>query len=479
MLPAILRMKCVWLGLAFATSLPVHAANLPFRAAIVEVQVDAGTSRYSGLQVGDSFGGDFNYGDSAAQAAEIVVEDNEQDWTFVGGTFGASLTDGTNAVSGALVAINVQNDVPLEADELAAFSAVPGASAITAGTPVDVWTAGSIELGATFIADPTPEDPENESLANGVAFELAFVFLDTTVFADTSFRVMPPASGALAGAILNVVEADASGNIIFSAIAVLSEPGPIFSSLLPISRAVATGSLASVFATVINGGLTGLTGCRISPATTTTSTFLFQTTDSMTNAVTGTPNAPVDLAPDGMQTFVLVFTPSAAFLPTDINLDFVCDDGVSAAPISGVNTLLLSASDTPGPDVIALVASVLPGQVVLDRVTGAAAFAVATANVGVAGDVTVEASSNSPVTIAICETNTMTGACINPVNPVVGTVATTIGAGATPSFAVFPTANVLTDTIPFDPAVNRVFLRVRDSSGNVIGATSVAVSKLQ
>jgi 5-methyltetrahydropteroyltriglutamate--homocysteine methyltransferase len=48
-----------------------------------------------------------------------------------------------------------------------------------------------------------------------------------------------------------------------------------------------------------------------------------------------------------------------------------------------------------------------------------------------------------------------------------------VGAGATPTFGIFAAA---TGSIPFDPALNRVFFRVRDQAGQVIGATSLAVS---
>jgi hypothetical protein len=52
-----------------------------------------------------------------------------------------------------------------------------------------------------------------------------------------------------------------------------------------------------------------------------------------------------------------------------------------------------------------------------------------------------------------------------------GTVTTTIGAGATPTFGVFVTG---TGSVAFAPATNRVFVRFRDGAGIVRGATSVA-----
>ncbi len=51
-------------------------------------------------------------------------------------------------------------------------------------------------------------------------------------------------------------------------------------------------------------------------------------------------------------------------------------------------------------------------------------------------------------------------------------VNTQINAGETPTFAVFVLGQA---TIPFDPANSRVFVRYKDQSGAVRGATSVAV----
>jgi hypothetical protein len=48
-----------------------------------------------------------------------------------------------------------------------------------------------------------------------------------------------------------------------------------------------------------------------------------------------------------------------------------------------------------------------------------------------------------------------------------------VPAGATPTFAIFATA---TGPIAFDPALHRIFFLVRNLAGQIIGATSLAVS---
>ena len=48
-----------------------------------------------------------------------------------------------------------------------------------------------------------------------------------------------------------------------------------------------------------------------------------------------------------------------------------------------------------------------------------------------------------------------------------------VGAGATSTFGVFAT---VTGAIAFDPSTHRIFFRARDLAGQIIGATSLAVS---
>jgi hypothetical protein len=240
-------------------------------------------------------------------------------------------------------------------------------------------------------------------------------------------------------------------------------------SILPSSRSVQVGAPATAFATIINAGPGTATGCTLAPLTALPATFTYQTTDPG-NLPTGAPNTPIDLPVGVAQGFVFAFIPTAPIAPTDVQLSFDCANTAPASSIPGVNTLLLVASASPVPDIIAL--GDTPSHDGILRLASAGAFGVATVNVGASGLITVTPDTGSaslPMSLAVCQTNPATAACLAPPAP---SVTTQIDANATPTFSLFANA---TGAIPLDTATNRIFVRFTDEGGVTRGATSVAV----
>jgi hypothetical protein len=249
--------------------------------------------------------------------------------------------------------------------------------------------------------------------------------------------------------------------------------GPLLAAVLPSSRSVQVGNTATAFATIINSGSSALSGCAIVPVTTVPASFVYQTTNPATNALTGTPNMPVNIAAGASQSFIIAFTATAPLSPTVVQLGFDCA-GIAAAPINpGLNTLLLSGSSTPVPDIVALAATAQnDGILHIAGTSGSNAFAVATVNVGASAAITATANTGSatlPLAISLCQTNPTSGQCLaSPASR----VTTTINANATPTFAIFATAS---GAVPFSPATNRIFVEFIDANAAVRGSTSVAV----
>lgn len=252
--------------------------------------------------------------------------------------------------------------------------------------------------------------------------------------------------------------------------------------MLPASRSVQTGATATAFATIINTLNETATRCGMALLSSSLpADFGYQTTDPATNALTGTPDTPVDIGPGGFQSYVFALTPTAEIVPTNVELAFDCTNTGPASIVTGLNTLLLSASSTPVPDIVALGATAgsIPGTVDIPGSAGTGFFSVATVNVGISSTISVAADTGSvvslPAALSLCETDPATALCINPAVPTPGPLTTTIGAAETPTFAIFATG---TGTVPFDPANNRIFVRFQDAGAVTRGSTSVAVQTL-
>jgi hypothetical protein len=175
------------------------------------------------------------------------------------------------------------------------------------------------------------------------------------------------------------------------------------------------GTPVTAFATIINTDLNMSTGCAISPLTSIPATFTYQTTSPATNQVTNSPNTPVDIPSGAAQSFVFALTPTAPIAPTDMRLSFECANTDPAPIVSGLNTFLFSASASPIPDLMALVATLTnDGIVNIPGTNATGVFAVATVNMGSGDNFTVSADTGGailPVNIFICQTDPQTGAC--------------------------------------------------------------------
>lgn len=303
---------------------------------------------------------------------------------------------------------------------------------------------------------------------------------------DDYSTINPIYTGPYYGA--NGVALDKNGNIYFTTASsdagvgtvqeIVAGQLPIVSAVLPTAQAVQVGGTTTFFATMINAGPVALNNCRIAlPFLDAYQvTLTYQTTDSLTNGLSGTPNTPVSLAAGGTQSFVVALQNSSSPLFQRvfqrIELLFGCDDAPPAASVTGVNTFDLSIFSSPPADIIVLAATPTNDGILTIPDEGAAAFAIASTNIGVTNTLTVSVDTGTatlPLTATICETNPADGQC--QAAPAT-TVSLSYSAGAAPTFSVFLQA---TGAIPFAPGASRVFVRFEDASGDEYGATSVAV----
>lgn len=245
----------------------------------------------------------------------------------------------------------------------------------------------------------------------------------------------------------------------------------IVAAVLPSSRSAQVNAPVTAFATIVNGGTETATGCRIELGNLPGAALVYQTTDPTTNALTGTADTPVDITAGNDQSFVISITPASAFSALETEFNFICANAGPALVTVGVNTLLLSASTTPVPDIVALVAT-NPNNGVLALQSNQGAFSVASVNLGSADAITVSVGTGGvslPVQLNLCETDPSNGQCISSIAQ---SITTTIASNATPTFSVFATAS---NAIQSLPQTNRIVVSFMDSASNVRGSTSVAV----
>jgi hypothetical protein len=243
----------------------------------------------------------------------------------------------------------------------------------------------------------------------------------------------------------------------------VQQSSALVSSVLPGGRTVAPGSLATVFATMVNGNNFDLGDCQVllpidAPAGLQLS---YQTTDPSTNALTGTMNTPFTLAANGgSQSLLLTFQSASPVDSPSQALNFVCGT-LSAAVVGGLNTVDVNFDADSVPDDIVLGASATPGIVAMP-VHGGNAFSAAMDNVGgsdINGLTLVGADTGLailPLSTILCQTDSSTGACLETPQE---HIFAGLPAGSQATFSVFVGAS---SRVSFDPANNRVYIRFID-----------------
>lgn len=248
---------------------------------------------------------------------------------------------------------------------------------------------------------------------------------------------------------------------------------PLFSAVLPASRSVQVGNVATVFATIINSGNTPLNNCQISPITNLHARFTYQTTNA-SNQPVGSPNTPVTIAAQSSQSFVLGFESTAAYPSTDVRFVYVCTNTPTAVPLVGINTVKLVFDVFPVPDMIAVgLTQSGDGIARIDGPNGGGVFVVSSMNIGFTAGLTARTritGPSTPLLALICRTNPADSTCMSAPTP---TVSAAISTNEVATWGVFLAAS---GNIPPDPALYRVFLEFVDASNVVRGSTSVAVT---
>lgn len=246
-------------------------------------------------------------------------------------------------------------------------------------------------------------------------------------------------------------------------------------AVLPSSRSVVVGDTATAFVTLLNPTLLEAKDCAIQLTQPLDVNFTYQTTDPTTNETQGSANTPVSIPPEGSQTFLIAITPNTTINEIEVTLQYTCDDGYQATSLSGINTLRLTAADTPVPDIIAIALTPSANGILAvgnETNGGTGIMVVGTANVGAAGTINARARIAGGFTgsVSLCPTDPVTSACLSPAT---ASATALLPVGATQSFGVFVASSV---RLPLDPAQNRLYIEFFDSTDALRGSTSAAIT---
>lgn len=251
-------------------------------------------------------------------------------------------------------------------------------------------------------------------------------------------------------------------------------------AVLPAARAVYPGTPATVFATIINPTANGpVTGCRILQDETVgfndySGRIDFYQTDPLTNQIIGDRNEAVNIPAGGHATFLIELN-ATEFDIYEISPVFTCNE--AWAEDSDLSTIRLTSLDEPVPDIIAMSATISGNGIVSGDAARAAAFSIATINLGPPGTVRLEPRLTGEgwdtAQVEFCETDPATGACLSERT---GFALIDFGRNEAKTFAVFVRFNGA--VIPLSPETNRVNISfdATVSPSPTVGQTSVAVT---
>ena len=169
---------------------------------------------------------------------------------------------------------------------------------------------------------------------------------------------------------------------------------------------------------------------------------------------------------------MFALTPTVPLPAYEIPLRFDCANTPPALSHRGLNTFILSAKEAPQPDMIAIGATLSnDGVVRLATPEATTVFSTAAVNIGAPGNLEIVADDGGrglPLGLEVCETDAAGQwlTCGTRLDRAVGTDETLY-------FTVIVRGEH--EPIPFDPAKNRLFLRMK-AEGTTVGATNVAVT---
>ena len=178
---------------------PIYAATINFTGILGFIEIDNGTSMYSGTSIGDTFSGSITYGNSVSDASSIdIVSPISADYIFTGVPYGGVVTDGSITATGINSLVGIGDNDSM-GDDASIINNLYGAGSTTITTIADTWTVDSFNgLGLPI-------------------FGMVAYSLDTSLYSGLDFQIAPPALYNADFVLFLIAESDALGNTTYLA----------------------------------------------------------------------------------------------------------------------------------------------------------------------------------------------------------------------------------------------------------------------
>ena len=147
---------------------------------IIEVLEDTGAGIYAGTSPGDAFSGSLRYSADPLDASETEIDLSSPPavqslWSFNGGSFGGTLSDGLTTAQAPTVELTIDSNFAVESqDEADFFNSLLTQFAVSPGDLFDVWDTNT-EYG----------------LANGIYFGVSLITFDEGLYTGFDFEPFP------------------------------------------------------------------------------------------------------------------------------------------------------------------------------------------------------------------------------------------------------------------------------------------------
>ena len=203
------------IGMFISLMAPAYAVTIQYSGTLAFVNDPTGLS---GISVGDSFTGQFTYGDSVSDVTSPpVLDPQEAFYSFVGSPYNASISDGTSTETNTQLRMDIENDVTMDAGFASFLTALHGGT-FTEGSLFDSWNINAWPDVA--IIDPPgvvgDGDPDFYT-GGGTFFSIDVLSEDSNLYSGVDFQALPPALGGSSFGRFRIVMRDTAGTLVFDA----------------------------------------------------------------------------------------------------------------------------------------------------------------------------------------------------------------------------------------------------------------------